>query len=197
MSRFKHHVPPINSTSSADIAFILLLFFLLTGSLDSKTGIYRRLSPNTSDLILKQKRDIEKRNYITFSIADNNELLLNDESVTLQEIRDVAKTFISNPDNSDVLPEKEMKEIEGLGLVPVASKAVIQLSVSRQAGYQTYISVLNELNGAYYELRNELSHEKLNMAFNNLTEEQQKAIRETYPLRVYEKELQEKEAQNE
>jgi biopolymer transport protein ExbD len=197
MSRFKRNVPQINSTSSADIAFILLLFFLLTGSLDSKTGIYRHLSPKTSELISKKKRDVEKRNYLAFSIDSNNALLLNDESVTLPEIREVVKTFLSNPDDLDILPEKEMKEVEGVGMVSVTSKAVIELFVSRQADYQTYISVLNELNGVYYELRNELSHEKFNITFNDLKEEQQKAIREAYPMRIVEKELPGKEEANE
>jgi biopolymer transport protein ExbD len=193
MSRFKRNIPPFNATSSADIAFILLLFFLLSGSLSSKTGIYRRLLPDTSEVKLKKKLDIEKRNFVTFSIDENNSIFMENEPVKLYEIQNIAKKFITNPENSDYLPEKKEIEIPELGIVSVTPHAVINFEISRKATYQTYISVLGELSAAYNSLRNEMANKRFNKSFERLTEEQQTAIREAYPLRISEKELQEKE----
>jgi biopolymer transport protein ExbD len=174
-----------------------LLFFLLTGSLDPKSGIYRRLSPAASEAKLKQKMDIEKRDFLTFSIDENGEIWLAGDPVALPEIRDIAKTFIANPDDLDFLPEKTFSDIPGLGFVAVSNKAVINLEISRDATYQTYISVLGELTAAYDDLRNELANEKFQKPFADLTEEQKTALREVYPQQVSEKELPEKEVQDE
>ncbi|MDR1610907.1 MAG: biopolymer transporter ExbD [Candidatus Symbiothrix sp.] len=197
MPRFKRSISPFNATSSADIAFILLLFFLLSGSLSSKTGIYRQLLPDTSEAKLKKKIDIEKRNFVTFSIDENNTVFMEDEPVKLYEIRDIAKKFIANPENSDYLPEKQEIEIPELGLVSVTPHAVINFEISRKTSYQTYISVLGELSAAYDDLRNELANERFDKSFERLTEEQRTAIREAYPLRISEKESERKEGANE
>jgi biopolymer transport protein ExbD len=197
MPRFKRNILPFNATSSADIAFILLLFFLLSGSLNSKTGIYRRLLPDTSEAKLKKKTDIEKRNFVTFSIREDNTVFMENEPVKLYEIRDIAKKFIANPDNSDYLPEKKEIEIPELGIVSVTPHAVINFEISRKASYQTYIFVLGELSAAYGDLRNESAIEKFHQSFERLTEEQQAAIRKACPLRIAEKELQEKEMPDE
>jgi biopolymer transport protein ExbD len=189
MSRFKRSIPQFNATSSADIAFILLLFFLLSGSLDSKTGIYRRLLPDTSENRLKKKIDIEKRNFVTFSIDKNNIVSMENEPVMLYEIRDITKKFITNLENSDYLPEKKDVEIPELGVVSVTPHAVVNFEISRKASYQTYISVLGELTAAYNDLRNELANERFDKSFERLSEEQQTAIREVYPLRISEKEV--------
>jgi biopolymer transport protein ExbD len=197
MPRFKRSIQAFNATSSADIAFILLLFFLLSGSLSSKTGIYRQLLPDTSEAKLKKKIDVEKRNFVSFSIDGNNMVFMENEPVKLNEIRDIAKKFIANPEDSDYLPEKREIEIPELGLVSVTPHAVINFEVSRKASYQTYISVLGELSAAYDELRNELANSRFDKSFERLSEERQAAIREAYPLRISEKELPGKEAPDE
>jgi biopolymer transport protein ExbD len=193
MAYTKRKIPQFNATSSADIAFILLLFFLLTGSLDPKSGVYRRLAPATADAKLKQKTDIEKRNLITFTVNASDEILLEGEPVGLAEIRDIAMTFIDNPDNMDFLPEKTITEVPGLGTVPVADKGVINLEFSRDAAYQTYVSVLGELTSAYDNLRNNLSLEKFRKPMIDITEERRSALREVYPMQISEKELPGKE----
>ena len=191
MARFKKDFPQINSTSSADIAFIILFFFLLVGSLDSKSGIYRRLAPAASENAIKKHNYIEERNILLISIRDDNKIYLKDEPVDLLQIRKIAKVFIDNPENKDFLPQKTILEVQGLGLFPVSKDAVINLEFSRKSIYQTYISVLSELNAAYDELRNELALEKFRKSFIDLTERQQEAIREAYPLQISEKEIQE------
>ena len=189
MPRFRREIPPINSTSSADVAFILLLFFLLYGSLDSKSGIYRRLAPPVSKSAIKKNIPIEERNILSLSIHDNNLVYLKDELLPLSEIRKTAKVFIDNPDDRDFLPQKTTLDIPGLGSMPVSRDAVISLEFSRKSNYQTYISVLSELTAAYDELRNQLALEKFRKPFPDLSEAQQTAIREVYPLQISEKEI--------
>lgn len=189
MARFKRDIPQINSTSSADVAFILLLFFLLTGSLDSKSGIYRRLAPASSEAAIKKNIPVEERNILAISIRDDNTVYLKDEPVSLPEIRKIAKVFIDNPDNKDFLPQKTTLDIPGLGLLPVSQDAVINLEFSRKSNYQTYISVTSELTAAYNELRNELAIDKFGKSLMDLSEEQQAAVRKVYPLQISEKEL--------
>ena len=191
MPRFERDIPALNSTASADIAFILLLFFLFTGSLDSKSGIYRRLASAVPETAIRMNYSIEERNILSISIRDNNAVYLKEEPIPLREIRKIAKVFIDNPDNKDFLPQKTERDIPGLGLYPVSVDAIINLEFSRKSDFQTYISVLSELTAAYDELRNELALDKFKLPFVNLSEEQQTAIREVYPLQISEKETSE------
>ncbi|MDR1372376.1 MAG: biopolymer transporter ExbD [Dysgonamonadaceae bacterium] len=179
MARFKRNITSINATSSADIAFILLLFFLLTGTLNPDEGIFRELLPDTSTARLKKKQDIEKRDLLTFTITADNKILMENEPVSIPEIRRSAKIFISNPEKLENLPRN-------------AADAVISLEVSRQTNYDTYLTVFGELSAAYNELRNELAGERFGKMFERLTEEQQNTVREEYPIRITEKESKEK-----
>ncbi|MCL1934571.1 MAG: biopolymer transporter ExbD [Candidatus Azobacteroides sp.] len=197
MARFKREVPQLSSTSSADVAFILLLFFLLSGSLDSKSGIYRRLAPPVSETAIKKKNPIEERNMLTVTIQEDNTVYLKEEPVSISEIRKIAKVFIDNPDNKDFLPRKTALDIPGLGTTLVSRDAVINLEFSRKSNYQTYISVLSELTAAYDELRKESAFGKFSKPFSDLSEEQQAGIREMYPLRISEKEIPENQVSHE
>jgi biopolymer transport protein ExbD len=183
---YKYKIPQINSGSSADIAFLLLIFFLITSSLDSRTGIYRKMNATEAGEILKKRKDIQERNLLVFTINSDNQLIYNDETIPLKDIKDLSKTFIANPDNLDFLPEKESVDVPEIGVFSITTKHVISLEVSRKAKYQTYISVLNELIAAYNELRNETARTFFNQSLERLTPEQQEAIRTIYPLQISE-----------
>ena len=185
--RFRRkEIPQINSGSMADIAFLLLIFFLMISSIESNTGIYRYLSPGFSEEILKKKTEIENRNILQLYINAENQLLLDGEIVPIQEVKNIAKTFITNPENSDYLPSKEMIDIQGLGNYPVATQHVIQLIINPASNYQTYISVTKELTVAYSELREELSLVFFKKNIQKLNEDEKAAIWEAYPFRVSE-----------
>ncbi|MDR0681656.1 MAG: biopolymer transporter ExbD [Dysgonamonadaceae bacterium] len=189
MARQKYKIPQINSGSSADIAFLLLIFFLITSSLDSRTGIYRKMNAIEAGEILKKRKDIQERNLLSFTINSDNQLIYNNEPIPFKDIKELSKTFIANPDNSDFLPEKESVDVPETGIFAVTTKHVISLEVSRKAKYQTYISVLNELTAAYNELRNETAQTLFNQSFKHLSPERQEAIRTIYPLQISEKEI--------
>jgi biopolymer transport protein ExbD len=182
-------IPQINASSSADIAFLLLVFFLITSSFDSKTGIYRKMPAPAVENAIQKRMDIQKRNLLTLQIDADNRILYENEEFSLKNIRELGKTFVSNPGNSDFLPEKETMDISEIGSVAVASRHVIALEVHPESIYQTYISVLGELNAAYDELRNEAANTFFHAAFQQLTSEQKEAIRAAYPVRISEIEM--------
>jgi biopolymer transport protein ExbD len=188
----KYRIPPIHSGASADIAFLLLTFFLVTSSFDPQTGIYGKMTPPVAENILKKRIDIEGRNILTFSLNANNSILYLDKEISLKDIRNISKTFIANPDNLDFLPEKEIKEFPGAGAFAVTSKHVILLKIDRETKYETYLSLLSELTAAYNELRRESAVTLFQVPWERLTPEQKETIQTIYPIRISETEIEQK-----
>ena len=184
-------IPELNSSSMADVAFLLLVFFLVTSSLDPNTGIYRQLAGISSENILKKNIDIRDRNLMQLLIDESNLLYLDKENIPLSQLKSTAKLFIENPENRDYLPEKETVEIPEIGEYPVTKHHIIQLEINRTSNYQTYISVLSELTAAYAELREELAKKQFHRSFAQLSKKQKDAVLEIYPQRISEEEIKE------
>ena len=184
----KRKTPGINGSSSADIAFMLLIFFLITTSMDTDKGLARRLPPPVPKDQKKQDVDINKRNLLIVLINSNNEILCGDQFVDIKQLKDKVKEFIDNPYNDENKPEKEEEDVPFFGKIMTAKKHVISLQNDRGTEYQAYISVQNELAKAYNELRDDLSKKKFGMAFAELDEEQQKAVQQVYPQKISEAE---------
>lgn len=188
MAKGKRSVPEINSSSTADIAFLLLIFFLITTSMDTDRGLARRLPPPPEK---DQKLDdiiVKERNVLAVRLNSNDQLMCGSDYISVKQLRQRAKDFIANPYNDEKLPEKHEKDIPFFGKTMVTEKHVISLQNDRGTSYQAYIDVQNELVAAYNELRNELAQEKWQKDYNQLDEEQQKAIREYYPQKISEAE---------
>lgn len=180
----------VNASSMADIAFLLLVFFLVTTTMDTDWGLQRRLPPPPEDVIDEVKA--KQRNIFEILVNANDQLLVEGDLMDISELREAAKEFIANPQNKENLPEKKPEEIEFFGNVMV-SKQVISLQNDRGTSYQMYISVQNELAAAYRELRNELSQSKWDgTSYDELVENGEKAkykaIRSIYPQRISEAE---------
>jgi len=182
--------PEINASSMADIAFLLLVFFLVTTTMDSDFGLARRLPPPVPDDI--EDIDVKQRNVFEILVNANDELLVEGDLMLVTELRDAAKEFIVNPTNSEDLPEKTTKEIPLLGGTVMVSKQVISLQNDNGTSYDIYIQVQNELVAAYRELRNELAERKFGKSFDALVEANEEdkvdAIRAFYPQRISEAE---------
>ena len=187
MARKKKKVPEINSSSTADIAFLLLIFFLVTTSMDTDTGLPRRLPPPVPP---EQKTDAEvkRRNVLVVLLNANNELLVNDEPMALSDLRAKAEEFIENPNDASDLPEKVNIEVPFFGMYPVTKNHVISLQNHRMTEYQAYIDVQNELVGAYNNLRNKLAKAKFGKSFAELGAEEQDAIKDIFPQHISEAE---------
>ena len=189
MARKKRKVPAMNATSSADIAFMLLIFFLITTSMDTDKGLARRLPPPVpKDQKKNEQVDVNKRNLVVVLINSSNQILFNGEPTDIKQLKDKVKEFIDNPYNDANKPEKVEEDVEFFGKVMTAKKHVISLQNDRGTEYQAYISVQNELAKAYNELRDVVSRKKFGKAFADLDEEQQKAVQQIYPQKISEAE---------
>lgn len=184
----KRKTPGINGSSSADIAFMLLIFFLITTSMDTDQGLARRLPQPPQKDQEKEDMDIKKRNLMVVMINSSNQILANNEHIDISQLKDMVKEFIENPYNDEHKPEKLEEDIPFFGTMPVTKNHVISLQNDRGTEYQAYINVQNELARAYNELRDDVSKKKFGKVYIDLDEEQQDAVRKIYPQKISEAE---------
>ncbi|MEG1554029.1 MAG: biopolymer transporter ExbD [Rikenellaceae bacterium] len=184
----KRSAPEINAGSMADIAFLLLIFYLVTTTMNVDSGIMRSLPPMADKSQKQEDVKMKKRNLLFVSINSQDKILLNlTDQVGIENLTERVKEFILNPNNDPEMPEKNEVEVNLLGKIQV-SKAVISLQNTRYTSYNMYIKVQNELTRAYNELRNDLSQREFGKTYDNLDENQQTAIRDAIPLRISEAE---------
>lgn len=178
--------PEFNASSMADIAFLLLIFFLVTTTMDVDTGIRRKLPPPIDPTV--KPPDVKKRNIAKILVNSHDMLLINGKPGELMDLKDEIKEFLSNPGNLSSLPEKRMRNIEGLGEISV-SLGIISLKNDGGTSYDMYIKVQNELTAAVNELRDELSIEKFGVKFDKLADDIQiNAIQKAVPVSISEAE---------
>lgn len=181
----KRKVPEVNAGSMADIAFLLLIFFLVATTMNVDSGIQRilpQIPPEDQPPI-----DIKQRNVLLVFVNKYDQINVAGEVVDITMLKDRAKAFVVNAANDPNWPEKDMTDIDKLGKFPV-SKGVISLQNDRGTSYEMYIKVQNELTRAFNELREELSASKFRTKFENLDDEQKKAIQRAIPLKISEAE---------
>ena len=143
--------PEVNAGSMADIAFLLLIFFLVTTTIETDSGISRKLPPieeNEEDVIIKQK------NIFTVLLNGKDQILVEDELMELEDIRAAAIEFLDNgggkgEDGCDYCKGKRDPRSSDN-----PDKAIVSLKNERETSYAAYISVQNELVAAYTHLRN-------------------------------------------
>jgi biopolymer transport protein ExbD len=179
--------PEINSSSMADIAFLLLIFFLVSTTMDVDTGIYKKLPPIPEDDQIDPDVKVKKRNVLAILVNRNNELLVNGELMDISQLREKTKEFILNPNNDENLPEKKLTTVPFFGDVMV-SKGIVSLQNDRGTSYETYIKVQDELAIASRELKDMKAVSKWGKKFSELDEDQQKAIRKYVPMAISEAE---------
>lgn len=178
--------PEVPGSSLADIAFMLLIFFLVTTTMDVDSGLERKLSPMPPEE-QEETPPIKERNVFVVLVNSNDKLLVENELTNIRELRDKAKEFMANPYNDEKLPEKTTKDVPYFGQVEV-TKGVISLQNHVGTSYGTYIAVQNELVGAINDLRNDLAKQKFGKTYDKLDKDKQKAIKEVYPSRISEAE---------
>jgi biopolymer transport protein ExbD len=142
----------INAGSMADIAFLLLIFFLVTTTIVEDKGITVKLPPWS-----EEEPDItrlKERNVYSVLVNAQNQLLVRGEPMRVRDLKNNAKEFISNPSKRSDLAEKP-------------TKAIISLKNDRGTNYDTYLRVYNELKAAYNELWDELSRRKFGVPYSD------------------------------
>ena len=147
----RRSAPEVNAGSMADIAFLLLIFFLVTTTIETDSGLNRKLPP-MEDII--DPPIIKERNIFTVVVNKNNDLLVEEKPMQIDELREAAVTFL---DNGGGKGEDACSFCQG-ERDPNSSdnpeKAVISLKNDRETDYKVYIAVQNELVAAYNILRN-------------------------------------------
>lgn len=187
MGKGKRKVPGLNSSSTADISFILLIFFLVTTSMDTDMGLTRRLpewDPNAEE----QEVKVKERNVMVVLVNMNNEILCRGELIDISQLKELAKEFIANPEDKANLPAKEEYEIPGFKTVVTTVKHVISLQTDRVTDYAVYFEVQNELSKAYNELRDEWCWQNFRHHWIDCTEDQQTYAKGMYPSKISEAE---------
>lgn len=205
----RRNIPEINAGSMADIAFLLLIFFLVTTTMDVDSGLARKLPPP-----VPKDQDppppIKERNVLMVLINKDNQLAVEAEPFDISHLKEKTEEFITNPRNDKNLSDgkslqqkyeaavnannakdvaKYKRLIKIFGPTIRVSKGVVSLQNDRSTSYKIYIEVQNELVAAYNELRNDLAKRAFaGKKYDELSTQQQKDIREIYPLSISEAE---------
>lgn len=159
IKRRKHSVPSLNTTSTADISFMLLTFFLVTSSMDVDKGLVRQLPPLDKEEQTDEAKDVSKENTLSFSITAQNEVILNDKPVVVADIRRRIVDFV------------RMRGAQHLILV----------DANPASDYNTYFTLENEIVAAYAEVRNAEAKRRYHRDYASCTDEQRKKVRDIYP----------------
>jgi len=151
----KRSIPEVNAGSMADIAFLLLIFFLVTTTIEQDNGITRKL-PRWEEVPPIDPPVIKKKNIFTVVVNKNDQMLVEDELMELKDLKKAAMEFIDNGGGEGTEGNKcdycQGERSESSSDHP--SKAIIALKNERETNYSTYVAIQNELGAAYTELRN-------------------------------------------
>ncbi len=202
-------IPEINAGSMADIAFLLLIFFLVTTTMSVDSGITRKLPPPVPDDAVAPK--VNERNVFVVLINKDNQLAIKGKLVEVGVLRERVKEFFTNPRGDEnlsdqisvlvKLQEEQEKEepdrdkiaiykgiIDQIGDYVTITKGVVSLQNDMGTTYGKYLEVQNEIVGAINDLRNELANRVWSKDYENLSEEQQDMIKVIYPFAISEAE---------
>jgi len=189
MARKKKKVPEINASSMADISFLLLIFFLVTTTMDTDSGITRRLPPPVENPDMDVK--VKERNILNVMINKYDKLMVNGKPCEVADLKDKTRDFITPKENDENAPEVEWKEIDLIGNFKT-NKGVVSLKNDRGTSYQMYIAVQNELAKAFNELREEVAMAYFKQHYNDMTDKDKiDAVNKAVPVRISEAEPEE------
>jgi biopolymer transport protein ExbD len=167
----KKEEPEINGSSLADIAFLLLIFFLVVTTIDVDAGIGLVLPPIPDENV--EPPPVRDRNLLNILVDAQGRVLMDGEIAVLSEVRERVKEFVDNPNNSPDLSESP-------------DDAVVSIKTDRQTPYNVYINMLDEVMGAYAELRNAASQARFGVPYDALEDDsvEQEEINDLFPKRI-------------
>ena len=184
-------IPEINASSQADIAFTVLIFFLVVSTMDIDTGIVRMLPPMADPNVKQEDIKVKERNLLLVFVSGSGNIMAGGKVISLNALKDKAKEFILNPLDDKDLPEKKPTEIDmpdGSKWTYPVSEGVISLQNTRDTSYQVYIQVQNELTRAFNEVRDEVAMSKFGKKFADLSDAESKVITKALPMKISEAE---------
>ncbi|MDD7885712.1 biopolymer transporter ExbD [Flavivirga sp. 57AJ16] len=170
-------IPEVNAGSMADIAFLLLIFFLVTATISSDEGIDRRLPKECPPGTVCDSK-ISERNILRILINNNDEIMIENNVVSISELKEITKSFLDNNGDGTCNYCHGAKS-------PNASdnpkRAVVSLQNGRHTSYKQFIAVQDELSKAYYELREAYSINVLRKPVDELSKSALKHVKDAYP----------------
>lgn len=176
MRHSKYSRPEVNAGSMADIAFLLLIFFLVTAVIPKDAGFNRKLPEICKDppCIV----DTHKRNILSVLLNANNEVMINDKLISMADVTKEVMEFVDN--NGDAT----CNYCNGAQLIDASDhpkKAIVSLQTSPQASYEAFIGLQNEITRAYKALRAQYAVTVLKTAVEDLSKEDLKRVKDAYP----------------
>lgn len=170
LKKRKREDPDINGSSMADIAFLLLIFFLVTTTINVDTGIGLVLPPPLEE---EDPPPIRQRNLMNILVNSEGRILMDEEQFQLREVKAHLKDFIKNPNNDPDLAERP-------------ELAIVSIKTQRQTPYRIYVDMLDEVMGAYKELRDEAARTNYGVPYGALRDggPQQENIKDMYPKKI-------------
>lgn len=182
--------PEVPAASLADIAFMLLIFFLVATTMDSDKGIFRVLPPYIDKPIQDEPIKVLDKNLFVVLINKDDRLMVEKKPMHPDDLRKACKDFLINMNNDESdkkYPEFNIVNIKGIGNTKV-TKGIVSIQNDRGTSYDKYIEIQNEIVAAYNEVKDEYSKQHFRKLFKDLNEDQQKAIKELIPQRISEAE---------
>lgn len=167
----KREDPEVGGSSMADIAFLLLIFFLLVTTIDIDTGIGMVLPPKPEENV--EPPPIKERNMLKILVNAEGLILMDDQPTAVSEVKQKVKDFVSNNGKNPNLSDSP-------------DKAIVSLKTDRETPYRIYIDMLDEVMGAYQELRDQAAQQRFGKKFDQLDEDgqQYEEIKDLYPKKI-------------
>jgi biopolymer transport protein ExbD len=210
MAGNKRKIQEINAGSMADIAFLLLIFFLVATTMSNDKGIMRQLPPMPPEDMELEDNKVKQRNLMLVFVNDRGEVMAQDgrdqgrgqnfniwNEAEAQRLTDKVKEFVLNPSNSEALPE--MKEIE-LDLPDnkgkttyLESSGVVSLQTTRNTNYDTYIAVQDVLTRAFNDVRDQAAMKLFaNRKMSELSDDEKAVVTKAVKIKISEAEPRQK-----
>lgn len=176
MRNFRRNAPTVNAGSMADIAFLLLIFFLVTTTISADKGMLRKL-PQVCEA---PPCDVEfnERNVFRIFINTNNDIMVEDKIIDISELKDLTKAFIDN-NGENVCDYCSGEQLANSSDKP--SEAIISLKHDALTNYGAFIVVQDEISKAYYDLRYNYAQKTYNKTPEELSKEELQVVKEAYP----------------
>ena len=179
----------------ADIAFLLLIFFLVATTMNVDTGLARMLPPMPPENQKQEDIKVKERNLFLVLVSGSGNIMVgtpnNQEFTDIRQVKDRTKEFILNPMDDENLPEKIEKEFDladGSKWTYPVSQGVVSIQTTLETDYQTYIMVQNEVTRAFNEVRDEVAMQKFGKKFADLEKDDRDVLSSAVKMAISEAE---------
>lgn len=181
----RREIPSLDTTSTADISFILLIFFLVATSFNTYKGIDTNLPQDNEEAV--DKTQVKARNVLELYVNADNTMGYAEKTLNAQQLQQQAEVFIENPNNIATFPERFTKNIHGIGKCTSTFEHKIIITVDRRANYDTYYQLQNAIRNAYAALREKAAVQYFGKHFDKLSPQEQLAVTRVYPMHIVER----------